>query len=127
MASLLSHLDQTRARNPGLPDVDCVGLIARDLILELDIREPPVDLDMLVSLLGISEVVRDQNLGVAGCLLCRGGRLEIRVRATDSPGRRGFTICHECAHTFFPGFSRRPQYRCAPGPRAAGRQDVEYL
>lgn len=127
MASLLSHLEEARARNPGLPDVDCVGVIARDLIRELDVREPPVDLEMLSSLLGIHEVVPDPALDVAGCLICRAGRIEIRVRAADSKGRRRFTICHECAHTFFPGYARRPRYRCAPGPRTTGHQDVEYL
>ena len=127
MTSLLSDLDQTRARHPGLGDVDCVRLIASELIRELDLSAPPVDLEMLVSLIGINEVVRDQALDVAGCLTCHAGKLQIRVRATDSPGRQRFTICHECGHTFFSGFARRPQYRCAPSPRAADGQGLESL
>jgi len=36
------------------------------------------------------------------------------VRQSDPVARQRFTVCHECAHTFFPGFQRTPQYRCDP-------------
>jgi hypothetical protein len=63
----------------------------------------------------------------AGCLVCRASGIEIRVRAADSAGRQRFTICHECGHTFFPGFASAPRYRCSPAMRPNQKLDLEGL
>ena len=117
---ITSLLETERARRPGASDAACVGAIADRIIEELEVAEPPVDLDMLTSYLGVRKIQPDRRLLEAGCLTCDGDRLEIRIRATDAPSRQRFTVCHECGHTFFPGFARSTQYRCSPregGPR----------
>src|SRR5207237_7775997 len=36
-------------------------------------------------------------------------------------------VCHECAHTFFPGFSYQPRYRCSPMTAAVSDRELESL
>ena len=109
-----SLIERERALRPGASDADCVRAIAARLIDDLGIDEPPIDVDMVASLLGITEIAQDPLLVEAGCLICDGSRIHVRVRQSDPAGRQRFTVCHECAHTFFPGFQRTPQYRCDP-------------
>src|SRR5690349_3174556 len=110
-----SLLEAERMRQPGAPDAECVRAIAAAVINELQIDEPPVDAAMVASWLGVANVVTDPSLLEAGCLICRDGKLEVRVRESDSAGRQRFTICHECGHTFFPEYQRETRYRCTPG------------
>lgn len=127
-SSLLSRLDFERLADPTASDADCVRSIAASLIDELGIREPPVDVEMVASLLDIGSVVEDAALPEAGCLIChRDGRFEIRVRGSDSSGRQRFTICHECGHTFFPGFAQQTRFRCSPALRPSQDLDLESL
>ena len=58
-----------------------------------------------------------EGLDAAGCLICSGPTLAIWIRASDRWERQRFTICHECGHTFFPGFALQPRYRCSPAAR----------
>ena len=128
MTRHLSLLEQQRLRQPAAPDTDHVRAIAAELIDDLGSAEPPVNIGMVASMLDIATVVEDPALDAAGCLVCpRYGHIEIRVRATDSPGRRRFTICHECGHTFFPGFATETRYRCSPGAHLAMATDLEAL
>lgn len=115
-----SLLETERGRRPGASVASAVRRIAADLIEQLGIDEPPVDVEMVASLLGIAEVIEDPLLPQSGCLVRVDGRLQVRVRQSDAPERKRFTIGHESGHTFFPGFERRPQYRCNPGS-AGGR------
>ncbi len=110
-----SLLETERMRQPGVSDAVRVRAIAAQLIDELEIEEPPVDVKMVASRLSIPTITEDARLVESGCLICQGGRLEIRVRQGDRLERQRFTVCHECGHTFFPGFQRRPRYRCSPG------------
>lgn len=112
---ITSLLETERTRRQGAADADCVRAIAARVVRELDFTQPPVDVEMVASYLGVSEIRRDVHLLEAGCLTCDGNRLEIRVRAGDGPARQRFTVCHECGHTFFPGFARQTRYRCTPG------------
>jgi hypothetical protein len=128
MASLFSRLELERARRPTATDADRVRTIAAELIDELGITQPPVDVEMVASMLDIANVVADPALVEAGCLFCAGdGEFEIRVRGTDSLGRQRFTICHECSHTFFPGFATKVQYRCSPSTGPSQNPDLEAL
>lgn len=126
---LLSRLEIARVTNPSATTAQCVVAVAEQVLDELELREPPVDVEMLASLLGIHAVVADWDLDAAGCLICRHGDIHIRVRGSDNDERQRFTICHECAHTFFPGFAQTTRYRCSPRLALADRkeQSVEHL
>src|SRR5207249_909797 len=52
----------------------------------------------------------------AGILEPRGKSFVVGVRASDGYERQRFTVCHEAAHTFFPGFTDQARFRCT-GPR----------
>jgi hypothetical protein len=115
MAGLLSLLEMERLRCPDASDEECVRAVAADLVDQLGVTEPPVNVEMVASMLDVAEVHLDWELDVAGCLICKGSTAEIRVRGTDTPVRQRFTVCHECAHIFFPGYQLVPRYRCDPG------------
>lgn len=115
MPGLLSLLEMERLRCPDASDEECVRAVAANLVDELGISEPPVDVAMVASMLDVAEVQLDWELDVAGCLVCNGSTAEIRVRGTDPTVRQRFTVCHECAHIFFPGYQLVPRYRCDPG------------
>lgn len=127
MNQLLSLLDLERLENPGANEVECVRRIAHGVIRDLGITEPPVDVRMVASFLDIGRVRLDHSLDAAGCLICGPTGAEIRVRASDGRGRRRFTICHECVHTFFPGYSHQTQYRCSPGVKLGQDRSLEAL
>lgn len=94
------------------PEPADVAALADDVIEELDLT-PPIDPRIVASYLGISRI-EESEIDVAGCLICDGQDITIKVRSSDFFARRRFTIFHECTHTFFKGFERQPQYRCAP-------------
>jgi len=114
MATLLSRLDLARLDHPGRSDEALVRAIAADVIREVGIREPPVDLEMVASMLDIREVIEDPHLDVAGCLVSGPCGHVVRVRATDGRARKRFSTGHECSHTFMPGFADAPRFRCSP-------------
>ncbi len=113
--AVLSRLEIEQANRPGASRAQCVAAIVEQVLDELEVVEPPVDVEMLASLLGIREVVQDARLDAAACLICGEDGVRIRVRAHDSDERQRFSVCHECSHTFFPGFAQRTRYRCFPG------------
>ena len=129
MGDLLhSRVELQERRAPHLDQLEWTRRAAREVVAELGYRTPPVHLGMLVSLLGIDGVVEDPDLAEAGCLICDCcGRFEIRVRGGDSPRRRRFTICHECSHTFFPGYATEVQFRCTPQQYRRQKLDLEML
>ncbi|WP_169973979.1 ImmA/IrrE family metallo-endopeptidase [Tautonia rosea] len=90
---------------------------------------PPLDLLVLVSLLGIRVSDRspahseDAEIGPG-----EDGRLELRLNRERPEVRRRFSIGHEIGHTFFPGYdrsvkTRRPRKRDWSDPEDV----VEYL
>lgn len=127
MPSLLSLLEMERLRCPDASDEECVRAVAADLVDQLGISEPPVDVAMVASMLDVAEVRPDWELDVAGCLICNGSTAEIRVRGTDPTVRQRFTVCHECAHIFFPGYQLVPRYRCDPGDSRIDEVRLERL
>lgn len=123
----LSLYDQERRRRPGASPGDCARAVAVQVLAELGVTQPPVDIEMVASSLDIGRVVDDPDLTASGCLLRTDDGFEIRVRATDTPARKRFTIAHECAHTFFDGYTHAPQYRCNPSAAITDRTDLESL
>lgn len=113
MADLLSRFDQRRARSPGRSAEDCVRAVARDVIEELGIAAPPVNLEMVASYLDI-RAIESHDLDEAGCLVVGPAGGVVRLRASDSPQRQRFTLAHECGHTFHAGYQAQVQYRCNP-------------
>lgn len=122
----LSLLEYARLLAPGLNDREHIEAIAAGTIRELD-EKPPIDLDVVASYRGVSEV-RVRPLPVAGMLLPSDGRLVIAVREDDTPRRRRFTGFHEVGHTFQPGYRESIQFRCAhPSATPRGELDPEAL
>ena len=127
MSHLLSLLEHESLARPGESDESRMRAIAVRLIDEAGITEPPVDVELIASLLDIGDIVPASELDVPGCLLPGLKGSTILVRAEDPETRQRFTICHECAHTFFPGFRVATQFRCAPAPTGQAGRNVELL
>lgn len=121
-----SLLEVARAADPSATDESLIVAIARKLVDVLDL-EPPVDPGMVASYQGIRRI-EEALIPWAGCLIPGADEVVIRVRSTDTPGRRRFTVLHEVVHTFFPGYRHATQYRCTPKPlRTSGVDDIEVL
>ncbi len=118
----LSLLEFNRLHQPLPGDV---AALADTIITELALT-PPIDPKIVASYLGISKI-EPADIDVAGCLICSGTDVTIKVRKTDGPGRQRFTIFHECSHTFFQGFERQPRYRCAPSTTLGQNAELESL
>lgn len=118
----LSLLEHARAARPGVDDTNLVIDIASGLVDEMEL-EPPVDAELVASWQGIA-AVEEAHSEWAGCLVPTSDGLIIRVRESDGWTRQRFTILHEVAHTFMPGFRIENQYRCLPGKP---RDDIEAL
>jgi Zn-dependent peptidase ImmA (M78 family) len=121
----LSLLEQHRLTHPQASDAEHVVRWADEVIAELGL-EPPIDPAIVASYLGVARVETD-DLDVAGCLVCQRMTLIIKVRRDDPAARRRFTICHECCHTFFPGFARQTQFRCNPRIEDERARSLEQL
>ncbi len=118
----LSLLEFQRLRQPATADVVAV---ADSVIKELGLM-PPIDPAVVASYLDVSRI-EETELDVAGCLICDGRDITIKVRASDGEARRRFTIFHECVHTFFRGFELEPRYRCAPSTTPRNGNDLEAM
>lgn len=118
----LSLLERARDARPGVDDTELVVDIAAALVDEMGL-EPPVDAELVASWQGIPRV-EEAPSAWAGCLVPTPEGLVIRVRDGDGWPRQRFTILHEVAHTFMPGFRLENQYRCLPGKP---RDDIEAL
>jgi Zn-dependent peptidase ImmA (M78 family) len=92
----------------GAPEELVVRLCA-ELLEEAGVNLP-VDVRMLASFRGIAAITAVDQ-AEAGCIFCAGERLLVHIRASDSPERQRFTICHEILHTFFPGFQEERRTR----------------
>ena len=123
----LSLFDQERRRRPDTSAAECARRVAAQVLADLDVTAPPVDIGMVASALDIGRVVEDPALPASGCLLPTDEGFEIRVRASDTRRRKRFTIAHECAHTFFDGFALVPQFRCNPSTTPRRSDDLESL
>ena len=122
----LSLLEQSRAEEPGVADVEHVRRIARGITSDLALVAP-VDFEIVTSYQGIG-VVQVTDIPWAGCLIEEAGELVIKLRESDGQRRRRFTWAHELAHTFFPGFWYQPNFRCSPPAAPTSRSaEVEVL
>lgn len=125
MNQQLSLLEQHRLTHPQATDMEHVVRWADEVISELAL-EPPIDPALVASYLGVARV-ESHDIDVAGCLVCQKTTLVIKVRRSDPTARRRFTVCHECCHTFFPGFERKPQFRCNPALEDRAALSIEHL
>lgn len=125
----ISSLEAARLESPGVPDSQLVIELAQRTLDELAM-EPPISHEIIASMRDIARI-EEAAIPWAGCLLHENCVLVIRLRASDSPGRKRFTVFHEIKHTYLPGFVTATQYRCNPGiPLEAGRvrdRDMEAL
>lgn len=102
-----------------------VVAVAESVINDLCLT-PPINPKLVASALDVSRIV-ETELDVSGCLVCDGRDVTIKVRASDGPARRRFTIFHECVHTFFRGFEQRTRYRCSPSAVRRQAADLESM
>jgi Zn-dependent peptidase ImmA (M78 family) len=106
----------------GAPE-ELVVRLCEELLEEAGVRVP-VDVRMLASFRGISTIA-EVDQAEAGCIFCAGERLLVHIRASDSPERQRFTICHEILHTFFPGFREERRRRTDTTVGAYDRNQLE--
>jgi hypothetical protein len=100
----------------GWNDIRVVRALCAQLLTDAEV-DPPVNVELIASLRGISQVLR-VPLPWSGSLSQEQGKLVVRVNADDSHVRQRFSILHEAIHTFMPGFDERVQLRCkSHGPR----------
>ena len=118
----LSLFEFQRLREPRPADV----VAAADAVIEELALTPPIDPEVVASFLDVSRI-EEAKLDVAGCLICDGLDVTIKVRASDGATRRRFTILHECVHTFFQGFELQPRYRCEPPFPPGTDNDLEAM
>jgi hypothetical protein len=111
----LSLFEQLSRVEPALSDADIVRRLCEDLLDLSDVR-PPVNVNLLASLRGITRVERRPQPW-AGVLVPEQGGLLVGVRASDGVQRQRFTVLHETGHTLLPGFTETRQYRC-DGPKS---------
>lgn len=120
----LSDLELARLEYPGTPDAQLVIGLAQRTLDELAM-EPPVSHEIIASM---RDIVRIEETGLpwAGCLVRDGDRFVIKLRVSDTRGRKRFTAFHEVKHTYMPGFALTPQHRCDPAtpPDMAGARDT---
>jgi hypothetical protein len=105
-----SGFERLRRERPDLSEQATVVLLCERLLAEAE-AEPPIPVERLASLRGIA-TIEQREQPWAGILEPRGNNLVVGVRASDGYERQRFTVCHEAAHTFFPGFAERSQFRC---------------
>ena len=108
----LSDLELARLEYPGTPDAQLMIELAQRTLDELAM-EPPVSHKIIASMRDIDQI-EETDLPWAGCLVRDGDRFVIKLRATDTRGKKRFTAFHEVKHTYMPGFALAPQYRCDP-------------
>lgn len=123
--SLFSDLELARTHRQGASDTALVRGLARALVADVG-ASPPVDPRIFASMRGI-ERIETADQAWAGCLFPDGDRFVIKVRGADSGRRQRFTICHEVAHTFMPGFALRPQFRCDTELAGQAKDPIEQL
>jgi len=73
------------------------GRLARDISERFQLGQPPIDVEYLVSQLGVDQVT-EADLIEDGRMVRSGDRTNIIVRAGLSRERRRFTIAHELCH-----------------------------
>jgi Zn-dependent peptidase ImmA (M78 family) len=106
----------------GAPE-ELVVRLCEELLEEAGVSVP-VDVRMLASFRGISTIA-EVDQAEAGCIFCAGERLLVHIRASDSPERQRFTICHEILHTYFPGFREEHRRRTDTTVGAYDRNQLE--
>lgn len=111
-------------------DVDENYILERcnELLKESGIVKPPVNIRILASFAGISEV-KEEEIEESGILFPRGPNDIVAIlKKSDNDRRKNFTCAHEISHTFFPDYKKKPQKRTET---AVGRYErnnkVEYL
>lgn len=111
-----SPFERMRRAHPGWSDIRVIRTLCAEVLVDAEV-EPPVNVELIASLRGISRIDR-ARLPWSGSISQEGQRLVVRVNAMDSHERQRFSILHEAIHTMLPGFDERVQLRCAPrGPR----------
>lgn len=74
--------------------------MAKRLVDESGIHQPPIDPARLASLQGIRRIVVSRTLQSSGQLIQDGKELLIQLNAREPVERQNFSCCHEIAHTF---------------------------
>src|SRR5262245_38631122 len=107
----LSIFEQMRILDPTLTDEEAVIRVCEEILEEAE-ATPPIPVELIASLRGISRIERRDQPWAGVLNPNASGGLEVAVRATDAYERQRFTICHEAGHTLFPGFHEQRRFRC---------------
>lgn len=83
-------------------------ILARRLIDEAEVDGCPVNLALVASFRGITQITK-VTMAQAGRLIPTTSGLVVHVNADHAEGRRNFTVGHEIGHTLMPGFMQAPR------------------
>jgi hypothetical protein len=86
---------------------DAIVACAIDLLAEVGIDKPPVDLRIVASYQRVKEIQR-VRMSHAGRLIPIGSDYIIQVNASDNPARQNFTLAHEIGHTLLQRYQATP-------------------
>ena len=114
-------------RHHGKLPEDILEAHAERLLRESEQDRLPINVDLIVSVLGIRRRVAPFDF--AGRIYAEeSGQLVMDLNADDAVPRRRFTGAHELMHVAFPGFKRESRYRAdaSAGAHARNREE-EYL
>lgn len=87
--------------------IDAISYLVRTLLEDTKQTRAPINLHIVASAQGITEI-KTMPLDVAAILLPTQTGLQILVNLSDSTGRRNFSIAHEICHTLFPTYRNNP-------------------
>jgi len=107
-----SHIARELTIRTGISDpVAAVERLAGQLLIDAGVDSSPVPLELLASFQGIASVEM-VDMPQSGMLIpMSGGGLEVRLRISDSRGRRNFSLAHEIDHTLMPGYREAPEQK----------------
>jgi len=110
LANSMSSFDCVQRERRELGDEEIIRSLCEEVLAEAE-AEPPVPVERIASLRGISRIARVSQPW-AGMLYAEDRALKIALRLSDSYERQRFTVCHETGHTLFAGFREAVRYRC---------------
>jgi hypothetical protein len=85
-------------------------LAASGLLAECQITEAPIDLGLVGSFRGVTDVIERVMPG-SGCLVPVDGGYRVELNVSETAGRKRFSHAHEIGHLLVPAYGAGPKHR----------------